>query len=75
VHPAFRKGLLMCVGTLAWFYIGALIFDLQSPWLPWFNTQQPATKVKVGVWVFIGGMLAVDAVFLVMHGLRQGRIR
>ena len=75
MHPAFRKGLLLCVATLAWFYIGSLIFGLQSPWMPWFNTLPPGTKVKVGVWVFIGFMLGVDAVYLVMHGLRQGRIR
>ena len=75
MHPAFRKGLILAVATLAWFYIGSLVFDLQSPWMAWFATLQPGAKVRVGAWVFVGGMLAVDAIFLIMHGLRQGRIR
>ena len=75
MHPAFRKGLMLCVATLAWYYFGAMIFGLHGPWLAWFAALGPGDKVKVGTWVFIGGMLAVDAVFLVMHGLRQGRIR
>ena len=75
MHPAFRKGLILCIATLVWFYAGIHFFDIQSPYVEWFNQQMPATKVKSGIWAALGGMLAVDAVWMVSYGLRQGRIR
>jgi hypothetical protein len=75
VHPAFQRGLLLAIATLAWFYLGAAIFEPASPRGTWFLELPPGTKVKVGAWVFVGLMLAADSVWMVLHGLRQGRIR
>ena len=75
VHPAFRKGLILAIGTLVWFYAGTMYFDVQTPYTEWFNQQDPGDKVKICIWIFIAFMMAVDAVWLTSFGLRQGRIR
>jgi hypothetical protein len=72
VHPSLRQGVILSIATLVWIWGGMHYFDVQSPYVAWFNHQMPGDKVKIGVWVGIGFMLLADAVFLVQHGLRQG---
>jgi hypothetical protein len=65
----------MLLGLIAWTYLGMGYFDVQTPYMAWFDKLAPGDKVEVGVWLGIGILILSDAVFLLRHGLFGGGAR
>jgi len=75
-NPPLRKSMVMFVFLLVWMYGGRAWFGVHSPYMPWFDAQEPATKVWVGVWLGFAVLVLSDALFLLWHGtFGSGRVR
>ena len=66
-----RKGIVLTIGTLVWFWGWVKWFRVSAPYGAWFDALHPADKAYAGGFALVGLFIAFDAIFLLWYGIRH----